>query len=320
MERLTETTACAAIMTPYHTPVMLDQAVEALQPAPGKSFLDGTIGGGGHAEALLERTGPDGKLIGLDVDDEALAAAAERLARFGGRVLLVRANFSEMKQVCASVGGLDGVLLDVGVSSRQFDAAERGFSFQQDGPLDMRMDRRQERTAADILREASLEELSRIFRVYGEEPAAKRIAAAIVQARERQPIISTRQLAGLIERVKGRGRRSLHPATQAFQALRIVVNDELAQLNCGLEAALDVCKPGGRLAVIAFHSLEDRIVKDFMRRKSADCICPPGLPVCRCGQRRQLRLVSRRPVWPDAGEVTRNPRARSARMRVAEKL
>jgi len=320
MVRLTEIPACAADMTPYHTPVMLDQVVEALRPAPGRSFLDGTIGGGGHAEALLERTGPDGKLIGLDVDDEALAAAAERLARFGERVLLVRANFSEMKRVCENFGGLDGVLLDVGVSSRQFDAAERGFSFQQDGPLDMRMDRRRGRTAADILREASFEELARIFRVYGEEPAAKRLAAAIVRARDHQPITRTHQLAELIERVKGRGRRSLHPATQAFQALRIVVNDELAQLNCGLEAALDVCKPGGRIAVIAFHSLEDRVVKNFMRRKSADCVCPPGLPVCRCGQRRQLRLVSRKPLWPDAAEVARNPRARSARLRVAEKL
>lgn len=307
-------------MTSYHTPVMLDQVVEALQPAPGKSFLDGTIGGGGHAEALLERTGPDGKLVGLDVDAEALAAAAARLARFGGRVLLVRANFSDMRRVCENLSGVDGVLFDVGVSSRQFDSAERGFSFQQDGPLDMRMDRSQGRTAADILREASYEELARIFRVYGEEPAAKRLAAAIVQAREHQPITRTRQLAGLIERVKGRGRRSLHPATQSFQALRIVVNDELAQLNCGLEAALDVCKPGGRLAVIAFHSLEDRIVKDFMRRKSADCVCPPGLPVCRCGQRRQLRLVSRKPIWPDAAEVGRNPRARSARLRVAERI
>ena len=307
-------------MIRYHTPVMLDQVVEALRPAAGKTFLDGTIGGGGHAEALLDRIGPDGKLIGLDVDDEALAAAAERLARFGERVLLIRANYSEMRRVCENLGGVDGVLLDLGVSSRQFDAAERGFSFQKDAPLDMRMDRRLERTAADILREASYEELARIFRVYGEEPAAKRLAATIVQARERQPITRTRQFAELIERVKGRGRRNLHPATQAFQALRIVVNDELAQLNCGLDAALDVCRPGGRLAVIAFHSLEDRIVKDFMRRKSAECLCPPGFPACRCGQRRQLRLVARKPIWPDATEVDCNPRARSARLRVAEKL
>ncbi len=307
-------------MTHYHAPVMLDQVVEALQPAPGKIFLDGTIGGGGHAEALLERTGPDGKLIGMDVDDEALAAAAERLARFGERVRLVRANFSEMKTACENLSGVDGVLLDLGVSSRQFDAAARGFSFQRDGLLDMRMDRRLERTAADILREASYEELARVFRVYGEEPAAKRLAAAIVRARERQPITSTRQLAELIERVKGRGRRGLHPATQAFQALRIVVNDELAQLNCGLEAALTVCRSGARIGVIAFHSLEDRIVKDFMRHESADCVCPPGLPVCRCGQRRQLSLVTRKPMMAADDEIARNPRARSARLRVAEKL
>lgn len=306
-------------LTSYHTPVMLDEVVEALQPRPGMVFLDGTVGGGGHAEALLERSSPSGRLIGLDMDDEAIAAAAERLARFGERVRLVRANFSEMKTVCEDLSGVDAVLLDLGVSSRQVDSAERGFSFQQDGPLDLRMDRRLERTAADVLREASYEELARIFRVYGEEPCAKRIAAAIVGARGRQPITRTRQLAELVERVKGRGRRDLHPATLVFQALRLVVNDELAQLRCGLEAAVTVCKPMGRLAVIAFHSLEDRVVKDFMKRLASDCICPPGLPVCRCGQKRQLRLVTRKPLRPTGAEVARNPRARSARLRVAEK-
>lgn len=298
---------------------MLDEVVEALKPGPGKVLLDGTLGGAGHSEALLERSNPDGQLIGLDVDEEALAAAAERLARFGSRVRLVRVNFAEMRTVCEE-NSLDGVLMDLGISSRQVDAAERGFSFRADAALDMRMDRRLETTAADIVRDASFEELVRIFRVYGEEPACRRIASAIVQTRERQPITTTRQLAELIERVKGRGRRSIHPATQAFQALRIVVNDELAQLNCGLEAALTVCKPGGRIAVIAYHSLEDRIVKDFMRKMASDCICPPGLPVCRCGQKRRLNMVTRKPLRPSDEEVARNPRSRSARLRVGEKI
>ena len=303
----------------YHTPVMLDEVVEALQPGPGKIFVDGTLGGAGHAEALIERSGPDGRLIGLDVDDEALAAAGQRLAHFGDRVQLVRSNFSQMKMVCEE-NTVDGVLMDLGISSRQVDAAARGFSFRGDAALDMRMDRRLERTAADIVRDASYEELVRIFRVYGEEPAAKRIAAAIVNSRERQPIETTRQLAELIERVKGHGRRSIHPATQIFQALRIVVNDELAQLNCGLEAALKVCRQGGRIAVIAYHSLEDRIAKDFMRKMASDCVCPPGLPVCRCGQKRMLRMVTRKPLRPTDAEVALNPRARSAKLRVGEKI
>ncbi|MFZ2641824.1 MAG: 16S rRNA (cytosine(1402)-N(4))-methyltransferase RsmH [Verrucomicrobiia bacterium] len=311
-------------MTPttFHTPVMRDRVIEVLRPAPGEDFLDGTVGGGGHAEALLEQTAPDGRLIGLDVDDESLAEAGGRLAPFGARVRLVRANFADMKAASESAGiaVVDGVLLDLGGSSHQFDTPERGFSFREEGPLDMRQDRRLDRTAADILAESSEEELTRIFRTYGEEPLAKRLAVTVVQERARQPITRTIQLADLVRRVKFGSHRSIHPATLVFQALRIAVNDELNQLRRGLEAAVKLCRPGGRIAVIAFHSLEDRIVKDFMRRMSSPCVCPPGLPVCRCGLRRQLRLVQRKAFRPTEAEVSANPRARSARLRAAEKI
>lgn len=308
--------------TSFHTPVMLVRVIEVLRPGAGKTFLDGTVGGGGHAGALLDRTGPDGLLIGLDVDDESLTEAGERLARFGDRARLVRANFADMKVACKSAGiaAVDGVLLDLGGSSHQFDTPERGFSFREDGPLDMRQDRRLGRTAADILAESSEEELMRIFRNYGEEPLAKRLAVAVVQERARQPITRTIQLADLVRRVKRGSHRSIHPATLVFQALRIAVNDELNQLRRGLEAAVELCRPGSRIAVIAFHSLEDRIVKNFMRRMTSPCVCPPGLPVCRCGQRRQLRLVQRKAFQPTEAEVAANPRARSARLRAAEKI
>ena len=300
---------------------MLAQVIEVLRPAPGEVFLDGTVGGGGHAAALLERTAPDGRLIGLDVDDESLAEAGERLARFGGRARLTQANFADMKTASESAGiaAVDGVLLDLGGSSHQFDTPERGFSFREDGPLDMRQDRRLGRTAADILAESSEDELARIFRAYGEEPLAKRLALAVVQERVRHPITRTIQLAELVKRIKRGSHRSIHPATLVFQALRIAVNDELGQLTRGLEAAVELCRPGGRLAVIAFHSLEDRIVKNFMRRMSSPCVCPPGLPVCRCGQRQRLRLVQRKAFRPTEAEVVANPRARSARLRAAEK-
>lgn len=311
-------------MTPttFHIPVMLGRVIEVLRPVPGETFLDGTVGGGGHSEALLGQTAPDGRLIGLDVDDESLAEAGERLARFGERVHLVRANFADMNAASESVGitAVDGVLLDLGGSSHQFDTPERGFSFREDGPLDMRQDQRLDRTAANILADSSEEELIRILRTYGEEPLAKRLAAAVVQERAWQPITRTIQLADLVRRVKRGSHRSIHPATLVFQALRIAVNDELNQLRRGLAAAVELCRPGGRIAVIAFHSLEDRIVKEFMRRMSSPCVCPPALPVCRCGMRRRLRLVQRKAFRPTEAEVAENPRARSARLRAAEKI
>jgi len=301
---------------------MLDRVIEVLQPTPGKLWLDGTVGGGGHAEALLERSSPNGRLIGLDVDEAALVAARERLARFGDRVVLVQANFAEMKAVMDNLGikAADGVLIDLGTSSLQLDSPDRGFSFMHDAPLDMRMDRRLRRTAADVLAEESAEELSRIFRRYGDEPQARRIAEAIVRDRARQPITHTQQLAELVVRIKGRAGRSMHPATLVFQALRVFVNDEIEQLKRGLAAAVDVCRPGGRIAVIAFESVSDGCVKNFLRQMSAECVCPPEFPECRCGQKRRLRLLQRKPWRPAADEAARNPRARSARLRAAERL
>lgn len=305
-----------------HIPVMLDRVIEVLQPMADMIWLDGTIGGGGHAEALLDRSSPTGRLIGLDVDEEALAAASQRLARFGDRVRLVQANFAEMKTVMTNleVDMVDGVILDLGVSSFQLDSPHRGFGLKHDAFMDMRMDNRLRRTAADVLAEESAEELAHMFRVYGDEPCARRIAEAIVRERARQPITRTEQLAELVVRIKGRGGRSMHPATLVCQALRVHVNDEIGQLKRGLAAAVDVCRPGGRIAAIAFESVSDGCVKHFLRQMSVDCVCPPGLPECRCGQKRRVRLLQRKPWRPSAEEVARNPRSRSARLRAAERL
>ncbi|MCX7825698.1 MAG: 16S rRNA (cytosine(1402)-N(4))-methyltransferase RsmH [Verrucomicrobiae bacterium] len=334
----------------FHIPVMLDKVIEVLQPSPGKTWLDGTVGGGGHAEALLERSSPNGRLIGVEVDAHADAVAGlrglegelargfgglegahgglaglqarERLARFGDRVSLAQANFAEMRTVMNNFGirAADGVLLDLGISASQIDSPDRGFSFLHDAPLDMRMDGRLPRTAADVLAQESAEDLARIFRRYGDEPRAREIAEAIVRERSRQPITRTRQLADLVVKIKGRGGRSMHPATLVFQALRVYVNDEIEQLKRGLAAAVDVCRPGGRIAVIAFESVSDRCVKNFLRQMSADCVCPPEFPECRCGQKRRVRLLQRKPWRPTPEEVALNPRARSARLRAAEKL
>lgn len=301
-----------------HQPVLYHEIIHALRPVSGGRYVDCTVGAGGHARGILEASAPDGCLLGLDVDPHALSLAQERLAIFGGRVYLKRASYRTLNDQLAALGweGVDGILLDLGASSMQFDTPQRGFSFLEDGPLDMRFDPDGPLTAADIVNTWSEEALAEAIYRYGEEPAARRIARAIVRAR---PIAGTRQLALLIERVAGR-RRSHHPATQTFQALRIVVNDELAALEHVLPQAVQALKPGGRLAVIAFHSLEDRLVKEFLRRESRDCLCPPRQVVCTCGHRARLRLVYGRPLRPAPEEMARNPRARSARLRVAEKL
>jgi len=313
----------------YHTPVLLKEVVNQLQPHRGGLYVDCTAGGGGHAREILRACGPDGQLIGLDWDEEAVAASRERLGEFGARVQLVRANYVELERVLMSLGvtAVDGVLFDLGVSSRQFDEAARGFSFQREGPLDMRMSRhpRESRgefgaTARDVLRSASLEELAKIFRVYGEEKRARAIAHKIVEEREHTPIETTTQLAKLVERVLGHRYGAIHPATRVFQALRIAVNDELGNLKRGLESATQLLKSGGRIAVISFHSLEDRIVKQFFVEKSTGCICPPDLPACGCGRKEVLRIVTKKPVTADETEVRANPRARSAKLRVAEKV
>ncbi|HUK83964.1 MAG TPA: 16S rRNA (cytosine(1402)-N(4))-methyltransferase RsmH [Verrucomicrobiae bacterium] len=306
----------------YHTPVLLKEVVTQLQPRSGSLYVDCTLGGGGHAREILRACGPDGQLIGLDWDEEAIAAARERLGEFGARVQLVRANFVEMERVLMSLGitAVDGVVFDLGVSSRQFDEPTRGFSFQREGPLDMRMNRQLGATARDVLRTASLEELARIFRIYGEERRARAIAHEIGRARAEAPIETTTQLVRLLERVLGPKRGATHPATRVFQALRIYVNNELENLKRGLDVATNYLKSGARLVVISFHSLEDRIVKQYFVRLSTSCVCPPGVPVCVCGRKQVFRIVTRKPITPTNEEVVENARARSAKLRVAEKL
>ena len=307
----------------YHTPVLLEEVVAQLRPRAGGLYVDCTVGGGGHAAGILRACAPDGRVIGLDCDDEALAASRERLAAHEGRVQLLHANFAELQEALMSLGvtAVDGLVFDVGVSSRQFDEPSRGFSFQREGPLDMRMNRAAGPAAADVLRDASVEELARIFRVYGEERRARAIAQRIDRERTRQPITTTTQLAGLVEQVLGPKRGSgIHPATRVFQALRIQVNRELDNLQRGLVGAVNVLRSGGRLAVISFHSLEDRIVKQFFVRLSTGCVCPPQMVGCACGRQEVLRLVTRKPVMSTSEEVERNPRARSAKLRVAEKI
>jgi 16S rRNA (cytosine1402-N4)-methyltransferase len=309
-----------------HEPVLLEESLSLLQPAPGALVVDATLGGGGHAEAILERTAPDGLLLGLDRDDEALEAASRRLARFGPRARLVQASFRDLGAVLEGEGiaRVDAVLFDLGVSSRQLDAPERGFRFAEDRaaetPLDMRMDRREGPTAADLLAEASQSELERWFSQYGELPGSFRLARAIVQRRAHVPLRTSADLVALVREAGIGGGRRHHPATLVFQALRIAVNDELAALEIGLEAAIAALRPGGRLAVIAYHSLEDRRVKQTLRAAERGCTCSPHIPVCICGRRPQLRAVARRAITPGEDEIRRNPRARSARLRVAERI
>lgn len=301
-----------------HVPVLLPEAVAWMAPAPGRRLVDGTTGGGGHSEALLER---GATVLSLDRDGDALAAAGTRLAAFGARSILRRSDYREFPQRLQELGwdGIDGLLLDVGVSSWQIDAPGRGFSFQQDGPLDMRMDDRAGLTAAVVVNEWPEGELAQAFFRYGEEPRARRIAAAIVQRRDRQPLRTTAELAALVEEVSPR-RGRLHPATKVFQALRMVVNDELGALEAALEAAPGWLRPGGRLVVISFHSLEDRLVKRFLRRCSSAELDRPEWPAPRPNPDHSLRLLTRRPVVPGEQELAGNPRARSARLRAAERL
>jgi len=280
--------------------------------------VDATVGAGGHAEELLQR-GPEIRLLALDRDPAAITLARKRLARFGNRVEFARENFADLDRVLAGFPAAVGILADLGVSSMQLEEGQRGFSFRRDGPLDMRMSGTG-RTAADIVATASVEELTRILREYGEERMAAKIARGIVQERVwRGPITGTRQLARIVARAKGT-RERIDPATRVFQALRIEVNQELVALSSFLAAAVNRLDARGRLAVIAYHSLEDRIVKETFRRQSGVCLCPRSLPSCVCGARRVLKILTRRPIVPSPAEVSGNPRSRSARLRAAEKL
>ena len=307
----------------HHVSVLLDASIDALNIRPDGIYVDGTLGGGGHSWEIASRL-TTGHLIGIDRDETALAAAGERLAPFMDRVTLVHSNFCEMDSVIRSLGypGVDGVLLDLGVSSPQLDESSRGFSYMADAPLDMRMDRGDTLTAYQVVNEWSYEELKRILFDYGEERYAPLIAGAICRRREQKPIATTLELVDII-----RGsvppaalREKQHPAKRSFQAIRIAVNDELGAVSKAMEAAIPMLNPGGRLAVITFHSLEDRIVKSAMAEAARGCTCPPSFPVCVCGKKPKVKLLSRKPVLPGPEELEENPRARSAKLRVCEKL
>lgn len=316
-----------------HQPVLYHEIIHALQPGRGGFYVDGTVGAGGHAFGILEASSPDGQLLGLDVDPQALAIARRRLAQFGARAVLKQASYTTLKEQLNDLGwsAVHGILLDLGASSMQFDTPERGFSFLSDAPLDMRFDPSNPVRAADLVNELPESELADLLYRYGEEPQSRAIARAIVRAR---PLTTTRELAAVVEKAvpphRGRGAKrggsrgrpgaGRHPATLTFQALRIAVNREDETVRAVLPQALEALAPGGRLAVISFHSLEDRAVKEFFRLESKDCICPPRQPVCTCGHKAQLIEINRRPVQPQTEEIERNPRARSAKLRVAEKL
>jgi 16S rRNA (cytosine1402-N4)-methyltransferase len=305
-----------------HEPVLLSAALTFLAPRDGGRYIDATFGGGGHSRAILEASAPSGQVLAIDADPAAVARARALAERYPGRLLPCHGNFRNLARLAQSYGfvPVDGILFDLGLSSDQLADPARGFSFQLAGPLDMRFDPTSGEPAAVIVNTWSAEELAKLFWQYGEEPRAWAIAQTIVAERARQPIETTTQLAALVERIAGSRRERIHPATRVFQALRIAVNQELEALAAGLAQAVELLRPGGRLVVIAFHSLEDRLVKQFFRREAAACLCPPGTPVCICGHRPRLRLLTPRPVRPSAEEIARNPRSRSARLRAAERI
>lgn len=351
-------------MQTQHVPVMLEEVLKYLQPRSGGHYIDGTLGGGGHTEAILERSAPDGRVLGIDTDVQALARVRERLSDLvnNGRLVLVHGNFAELSRIVHEAGfaSVNGVLLDLGFSSDQVEDPQRGFSFSADGPLDMRLDQSQTETAADIVNNASEQELADIFWRYGEETRSRQVARRIVRERARGPITRTGQLAAIAAAGVPYKGGAIHPATRVFQALRIAVNHELDRLETVLPQIVDVLSannvvapskgvrslsanivvgpahPGddeafegarsenvirggaGRMVVIAFHSLEDRLVKEYMRREAKDCICPPHVPVCVCGHKARLRILTPKPVTATSQEVMANPRARSAKLRAAE--
>jgi 16S rRNA (cytosine1402-N4)-methyltransferase len=306
---------------PAHVPVLLQPVLNGLNVAakPDGLYLDGTVGAGGHASVILE-VAPQARLLGFDRDPRSLSIARDTLSRFGDRVTLVHANYNTMGTVAPQHGftHVDGILLDLGISSMHVDEAERGFAFRTDGPLDMRFDpTSDEPTAADLVNTLDADELADIIYQYGEERDSRRIARAILAAR---PLHTTRQLAEVIEKAHRGPREKIHPATRTFQALRLAVNDELGALEQALPQAISLLRPSGRLAVISFHSLEDRIVKQYFRNESTDCLCPPQQPICTCGHQASVRLVNRKPIVADDAEIAANPRSRSAKLRVVEKL
>lgn len=306
-----------------HQPVMLTETVDNLKVRPGGIYVDGTVGGGGHSYEIAKRLAGSGRLICIDQDEAAIRAAGERLAEFGELVSVVRSNYSGMGQVLSGLGisQVDGIVLDLGVSSHQLDTPERGFSYMEDAPLDMRMDQRNARTARDIVNDGSEAELARIIRDYGEDKFAGRIARAISRSREEQPIETTGELAEIIRQAIPMKARMTggHPAKRTFQAIRIELNQELAVLEDTLEEMIGLLGDGGRICIITFHSLEDRIVKSIYRREEHPCTCPPEFPVCICGKEARGVAVTRKPVLPSGEELEQNPRSRSAKLRVFER-
>ncbi len=302
-----------------HIPVLFESCMRLMNPQPCGFYADGTLGAGGHSEGILKASAPDGKLIAFDLDPVAIEIAQERLKPYGSRVRIIQDSYVNLG-LYAEDNSLDGFIVDLGVSSMQLDREDRGFSFLQDGPLDMRFSPAQAVSAADIVNDWPEEELSRILWEYGEERKSRRIAAMICAERNAARIETTGQLRDIIQSAVGYGREKIHPATRSFQAIRIAVNEELKAVESVLPAAVNALKPGGRLLVISFHSLEDRIVKNFIRKESRDCLCPPEQLVCTCGHKAILRELTRHPVIADEDEIRINPRARSARLRAAVKL
>jgi len=309
----------------YHKPVLADEVVRSLDPRPGRNYIDCTVGGGGHAEKILAATDPDGKLLGLDWDGEAVKRAGERLARYGRRAMLVQSSYTKIKEVVydKKFNSFHGILLDLGLSSNQLQNSGRGFSFQVNEPLDMRFSPSEnELTAAQILNEWSAGEIEAILRENADERNAKRVALAIVEHRKNKRFVSTLDLTQLVMSAATQrfGRAKINPATKTFQALRMAVNDEIGNIQKFLTTAMEIMPSGCRLAVITFHSVEDRVVKDFFRLNSRDCLCPPEIPVCRCGHKAQLKLITHKPITPSEKEIQENFRARSAKLRVVERV
>ncbi len=304
--------------TKAHIPVLYDEVLVGLQVRRNGLYIDATIGAGGHAAGILEKSAPNGQLLGLDADPEAISLARQALQPFRDRAILRGSNFRDLKEVAMplSFEHVDGVLMDLGLSSHQLSSPERGFSFLEEGPLDMRLDPRQGQNASDLINYLPEADLADLLWRYGEERYSRRIARAIVAAR---PMTTTLQLTDLVLRTVGH-REKIHPATRTFQALRIAVNEELEALAQALPQARDLLRPGGRLAIISFHSLEDRLVKSFCQQEAQDCLCPPEVLACTCQHQATLQIITRKPIRPTAEEITHNPRSRSARLRIAERI
>ena len=309
-------------MTDKHIPVLLHEVIELLDPKPGKNYIDATLGFGGHSEAILSAISPNGKLLGIDQDEDVMKYTKERLQKFGDRFTTVIGNFSQIDEIGRQIRVTGGILADIGVSSYQLDTPERGFSFRDKGPLDMRMDQSSELTASMIVNTYSGEEITKIIRDFGEERFAKRIATRIVEARKTKHLETTKELAEIVSAAIPRKfwPDRISPATKTFQAIRMAVNDELGSLEMFLPEAVEILQPGARLAVITFHSLEDKIVKGFMTKSAKPCTCPPEFPKCICEKKAKIVLVTRKPVVATTKEISSNPRSRSAKLRVIEKI